>query len=31
MIGSDGKLIHRDCKNTTGSIETDKPKGMFDE
>jgi|GEM_PF-2170771 hypothetical protein len=30
-IGSNGLLQHRDCKNPTGSIETDKPKGMFDE
>jgi hypothetical protein len=29
-IGSDGRLEHKSCKNPTGQLETDKPKGMFE-
>jgi hypothetical protein len=28
-IGSDGRLIHRDCKNPTGNTDTKESKGLF--
>lgn len=28
-IGSDGRLQHKSCKNPTGHVETNQPKGLF--